>query len=200
MSDNTRQPGNKTGGAPGERGESLANHFLVASPWLADRRFHGSIVYLCDHSEDGAFGVMINQPLDVSLGEILEQLDMDGGHLEIPVFGGGPVQQERGFVLHPPARTWQHTSQVSDQVDVTTSRDVLEAIGRDEGPERFLVALGYSGWGDGQLEEELSGNAWLTCEADTAILFDTPWQERYDAVLRLMGVDVSQLDQSVGHA
>lgn len=179
---------------------SLINHFLIASPWLADPNFHGGIVYLCDHSSDGAFGVMINQPLEVSLGEILEQLDMEGGHLDIPVFSGGPVQPERGFVLHPPDRIWQSTSHISDQVDVTTSRDVLDAIGRHEGPHRFLVALGYSGWGQGQLEEELSGNAWLACPASEDILFDTPWQDRYAAVLKRMGIDPGQLDQSVGHA
>lgn len=180
--------------------DSLADHFLIATPWLGDPRFQGAIVYLCDHTADGAFGVMINQPLDVSLGEILEQLDLEGGDLETPVFSGGPVHQERGFVLHPPGESWQSTSRVSDRVAVTTSRDVLAALGDARGPEQYLVALGYAGWGEGQLEEELTGNAWLTCPASHEILFETPWQERYGVVLKKMGIDPGQLDQSVGHA
>ncbi|MFC4257997.1 YqgE/AlgH family protein [Marinobacter lacisalsi] len=182
------------------QGQNLKGQFLVASPWLGDPNFHGGIVYICDHDADGTFGLLINQPLDVSLGEILEQLDMDGEHLAQPVFGGGPVQQERGFVLHPLARDWQSTVAVSDGLHITTSRDILQAIGNDAGPERYLVALGYSGWGAGQLEEELAGNAWLTCPASDAILFDTPWQDRYRTVLAQMGIDPGQLDQSVGHA
>ena len=180
--------------------QDLKDHFLVASPWLGDPNFHGGVVYICDHGEDGTFGLLINQPLDVSLGEILEQLDMDGGHLEVPVFAGGPVQQERGFVLHPPDREWQSTVAVSDAIQVTTSRDILQAIGNETGPGRYLVALGYAGWSAGQLEEELAGNAWLTCPASADLLFDTPWQDRYKTVLAQMGIDPGQLDQSVGHA
>lgn len=180
--------------------QKLKGQFLVASPWLGDPNFHGGVVYICDHDADGTFGLLINQPLDVSLGEILEQLDMDGGHLEQPVYGGGPVQQERGFVLHPLAREWQSTVAISDGLQITTSRDILQAIGQESGPQRYLVALGYSGWGAGQLEEELASNAWLTCAASDAILFDTPWQDRYRTVLARMGIDPGQLDQSVGHA
>ncbi|MDX5327810.1 MULTISPECIES: YqgE/AlgH family protein [Marinobacter] len=179
---------------------NLRHHFLVASPWLADPRFHGGVIYLCEHSEEGALGLMINQPLDIHLGEILEQLDMHGGELDLPVFTGGPVQPERGFVLHSPGRQWQSTALVTDDVLLTTSRDILESIGRDEGPDEFLVALGYSGWGEGQLEEELGSNAWLTCPASTDILFRTPVSQRYEAVLRLIGVDLNQLSDSVGHA
>lgn len=179
---------------------NLRHHFLVASPWLADPRFHGGVIYLCEHSEEGALGLMINQPLDIHLGEILEQLDMHGGELDLPVFTGGPVQPERGFVLHSPGQHWQSTALVTDDVLLTTSRDILESIGRDEGPSEFLVALGYSGWGEGQLEEELGSNAWLTCPASTDILFRTPVSQRYEAVLRLIGVDLNQLSDSVGHA
>jgi putative transcriptional regulator len=179
---------------------NLRHHFLVASPWLADPRFHGGVIYLCEHSEEGALGLMINQPLDIHLGEILEQLDMHGGELDLPVFTGGPVQPERGFVLHSPGRQWQSTALVTDDVLLTTSRDILESIGRDEGPDEFLVALGYSGWGEGHLEEELGSNAWLTCPASTDILFRTPVSQRYEAVLRLIGVDLNQLSDSVGHA
>jgi putative transcriptional regulator len=179
---------------------NLRHHFLVASPWLADPNFHGGVIYLCEHSADGALGLMINQPLDIHLGEILEQLDMQGGELDLPVFTGGPVQPERGFVLHSPGREWQNTAVITDDVFLTTSRDILEGIGRDEGPEEFLVALGYSGWGEGQLEEELGSNAWLTCPASTDILFRTPVDKRYEAALKLMGIDLNQLSDSVGHA
>jgi putative transcriptional regulator len=179
---------------------SLRHHFLVASPWLADPNFHGGVIYLCEHSSEGALGLMINQPLGIHLGEILEQLDMHGGELDLPVFSGGPVQPERGFVLHSPGRHWQNTATVTDDVLLTTSRDILEGIGRNEGPEEFLVALGYSGWGEGQLEEELGSNAWLTCPASTDILFRTPVEKRYEAVLKLIGIDLNQLSDSVGHA
>lgn len=185
--------GNETAG-------SLRHHFLVASPWLADPRFHGGVIYLCEHSTDGALGLIINQPLDIHLGEILEQLDMHGGELDVPVFTGGPVQPERGFVLHSPGRHWQTTAQVADDVSLSTSRDILESIGHDDGPEAFLVALGYAGWGEGQLEEELGSNAWLTCPASTDILFRTPVDQRYEAALRLIGIDLNQLSDSVGHA
>lgn len=179
---------------------SLKHHFLVASPYLADPRFHGSVIYLCEHSEDGALGLVINQPLGIHLGEILEQLDLQGDELDLPVFGGGPVEQERGFVLHSPSGSWKNTATVADDVMLTTSRDILAGIGRNEGPSEFLMALGYSGWGSGQLEEELSGNAWLTCPATADILFRTPWADRYKAVLALIGIDLNQLSETVGHA
>ena len=179
---------------------SLRHHFLVASPWLADPQFHGGVIYICEHSAEGALGLMINHPMSIHLGEILEQLDMHGGEMDLPVYSGGPVQPERGFVLHSPEQYWQNTAPVAEDVLLTTSRDVLEGIGRAEGPESFLVALGYSGWSEGQLEEELAGNAWLTCPASTEILFRTPASKRYDAVLRLMGIDLNQLSDSVGHA
>lgn len=179
---------------------SLRHHFLVASPYLADPRFHGGVIYICEHSDDGALGLMINQPLDIHLGEILEQLDLPGGELDLPVFSGGPVQPERGFVLHPPGTSWQNTAKVTEDVLLTTSRDVLAGIGRGEGPDDYLLALGYSGWGEGQLEEELGSNAWLTCPATTDILFRTPWEERYKAVLALIGIDLNQLSESIGHA
>ncbi len=180
--------------------DNLRHHFLVASPWLEDPRFHGGVIYLCEHSADGTLGLMINQPLDIHLGEILEQLDMQGGELDLPVYTGGPVQPERGFVLHSPGRQWQSTARVADDVALSTSRDILESIGRDDGPGEFLVALGYSGWGEGQLEQELGSNAWLTCPASTEILFRTPVEKRYEAVLRLIGIDLNQLSDSVGHA
>jgi len=179
---------------------SLQHHFLVASPWLADPRFHGGVIYICEHSDEGALGLMINQPLEIHLGEILEQLDMHGSELDLPVYSGGPVQPERGFVLHNPGTTWQNTAQVDEQVLLTTSRDILAGIGRGDGPDEFLVALGYSGWGEGQLEEELGSNSWLTCPASTDILFRTPPRDRYQAVLKLIGIDLNQLTEFGGHA
>lgn len=179
---------------------SLRDHFLIASPYLQDPRFHGCVVYLCEHSEEGALGLMVNRPLDIQLGEILEQLDMDGEELDWPVYSGGPVQPERGFVLHSPASTWQTTASVSERVMLTTSKDILAAIGAGEGPDDYLVALGYAGWGEGQLEEELASNSWLTCPADPTILFHTSWEERYAAVLARIGIDLNQLSESIGHA
>ncbi|MCG8519294.1 MAG: YqgE/AlgH family protein [Pseudomonadales bacterium] len=180
---------------------SLRDHFLIASPYLEDPRFHGTVIYLCEHSDEGALGLVINRPLEIQLGEILEQLDMEGGELEQPVLMGGPVQNERGFVLHRPGTTdWQGSMLVSDQVCLTTSRDILAAIGEGEGPGEFLVALGYSGWAEGQLEEELAGNSWLTCPADANMMFQTPWQDLYKAALAGMGIDLNQLSESTGHA
>lgn len=179
--------------------QSLQGHFLVATPYLGDPRFHGGVIYLCEHNGDGALGVMVNRPLDISLGEILEQLDMDGGELEEPVFGGGPVQPERGFVLHQPGRQWVNTVAVAEGIRLTTSRDILQAIGEGEGPGQFRVALGYAGWGEGQLEEELAGNAWLTCPAGPELLFHTDWSQLYSAVLRRLGISLNQLSERVGH-
>lgn len=180
--------------------QSLQGHFLIATPYLGDPRFHGAVVYLCDHSSDGALGVMVNRPLDISLGEVLEQLDMDGGELNSPVFSGGPVEPERGFVLHEPAKTWQATTPISNDIMLTTSRDVLASIGEGEGPRRYRVALGYSGWGEGQLESELAGNAWLTCPASAELLFGPDWENLYSAVLTKLGIDINQLSDSIGHA
>ncbi len=178
----------------------LRDHFLIASPYLADPRFHGTVIYLCEHSDDGALGLVLNRPLDIPLGEILEQLDMEGGELDVPVMSGGPVQPERGFVLHNPDSRWQHSVNVSDQVALTTSRDILQAIGVNEGPDTFLVALGYSGWGEGQLEAELTSNSWLVCRADPGLLFMTEWPQRYAAALAYMGIDLAQLSETIGHA
>ncbi|NVD35683.1 YqgE/AlgH family protein [Marinobacter lutaoensis] len=180
--------------------DSLRHHFLVASPWLADPRFHGGVIYLCDHSQEGALGLMVNHPMSLALGEILSQLEMPGADRAEPVYNGGPVQQERGFVLHVPGSFWQSTAPVADDVWLTTSRDILEAIGRGEGPSSFLVALGYSGWAAGQLEEELAGNAWLTCPASADLLFGTPPEKKYQAVLARLGIDLNQLTDTVGHA
>ena len=179
---------------------NLQNHFLVASPYLEDPRFHGALIYLCEHSSEGALGLVINRPMDLTLGDILEQMDLDGAERNDMVFHGGPVQQERGFVLHGSGHRWQHTAEVSADVSLTTSRDILVDLGEGEGPEHYLLALGYSGWGEGQLEDELGGDAWLTCPAEASILFHTRWQDRYNAALKLIGIDLNQLTGGAGHA
>ncbi len=182
--------------------QSLANHFLIAMPALADPNFVRTVTYICEHSEDGAMGIVINRPMELDLATVLDQLDMTmeapGG--ETPVFQGGPVQTERGFVLHRPLGDWEATLEVTDDIGLTASRDILAAIARGEGPERFLVALGYAGWGAGQLESELAQNAWLSGPADPTILFDTPPTERWARAAALLGVDIGLLSGDAGHA
>lgn len=181
-------------------GQSLRGQFLIATPYLGDPQFQGGLIYLCEHSEEGALGLMVNRPLDVTLGDILNQLDIDSDEITAPVYSGGPVQMERGFVLHHPSASWQNTATVEDGVQLTTSRDILTAIAAAEGPGHYLVMLGYAGWGEGQLESELASNAWLTCPATPDLLFDTPWAQRYRAALKRIGVDLTQLSETVGHA
>ncbi|PAV25322.1 hypothetical protein CF392_11670 [Tamilnaduibacter salinus] len=180
--------------------DSLRDHFLVASPYLEDAGFHGAVVYLCEHSAEGAMGIVVNQPLEITVGEVLDQLDIRRERPDQPVYAGGPVQTERGFVLHRTGGDWHGTMPVSDRISLTVSRDVLEAIGRGDGPRQYLMALGYSGWGEGQLEEELASNSWLVTPADDDLLFRTPDESRYAGVLRAMGIDLNQLTNTVGHA
>lgn len=178
----------------------IRNQFLIAMPYLQDPNFNGTLTYICDHNKHGALGLVVNRPLEFSLGEVLDQLDIDGGQLQMPVYSGGPVKVERGFVLHRPRGDWQSSLPIGDSLTMTTSRDILEAIANDEGPSEFLVALGYAGWGAGQLEQELAGNFWLNCPADPDILFSVPWQQRLPAALARLGIDWNQLSDSVGHA
>lgn len=181
---------------------SLRNHFLIAMPALREGFFAGSITYLCDHNSDGAFGIVINQPLDVPLSEILEHLEINSAvdlH-DKPVMAGGPVEVEHGFVLHDGARNFESTMRVNPNLAVSTSKDVLMAIGQGDGPEHYLVALGYSGWGPGQLESELADNAWLTVAADTEIIFDLPFEQRVDLAAQKLGIDMRLMTSDIGHA
>ncbi len=182
---------------------NLTNHFLLAMPQLEDLNFASSITLICEHNEEGALGIVINRPTDFTLGELLQQLDLiedaDRYH-DIPVYSGGPVQVEHGFVLHKPAGNWQHSLRVNDDLSLTTSRDILEAIAHDEGPEKMLIALGYAGWGAGQLEEELAQNAWLTTHASDDILFELPAEQRWQTAATRMGIDLSLLSGDAGHA
>ncbi len=180
--------------------EFLNDHFLIATPFLEDARFEGSLTYICEHSEQGAMGLTINHPMDIALSEILEQLDLQGGPADVPVYVGGPVQPERGFVLHRPVGQWQSSLALTDTLALSTSKDILAAIANGEGPDDFIMVLGYAGWAPGQLEGELAGNAWLTCPADEHILFELPPAKRLAAALERLGVAPGHLSSSIGHA
>ncbi len=182
---------------------TLRDHFLIAMPNLEDGRFFHSVIYLCEHNDEGAMGLVINRPLDLSLGEILAQMEIECGRecvADQPVFLGGPVQCERGFVVHRPHLGWESMLAVSDDIAITSSRDILQAIAAGEGPEETLVALGYAGWGQGQLEQELVDNAWFSVPADRRILFETPVAERWRAAAELGGIDPNLLSGEIGHA
>ena len=182
---------------------SLVNHFLIAMPAMADPNFSRTVTYICEHSESGALGVVVNRPTDMTLGMLLSQLDIEvppGAIADSPVSYGGPVQTERGFVLHQPVGQWRSSLPVRGDLALTTSKDILEAVGRGEGPDRLMVTLGYSGWGPGQLESELAQNSWLTVEASDAVLFDTPPEGRLQAAMGLLGVSFATLSDEAGHA
>ena len=180
----------------------LTNHFLIAMPGLADPNFFHTVTYICEHDADGAMGIVINRPLDLRLGDILTHMDITAipEAAELPVFQGGPVQTERGFVLHEPLGDWDATLQVSEDIGVTASQDVLASIAAGGGPRRSLIALGYAGWGAGQLEREMADNAWLSGPATAEVLFDTPVEKRWAAAAALLGVDVNLLSGDAGHA
>jgi len=182
---------------------SLRHHFLIAMPNLADPNFFHTVVYLCEHDTEGAMGLIINRPLDLTLGEIFAQMEIECEDAELrarTVYFGGPVQCERGFVIHRPLGDWDSSLRVTDEIAVTSSRDILQAIADGQGPRDGLVALGYAGWGPGQLEEELVDNAWLSVEADPAILFETADSERWQAAAALGGIDPTLLSGEIGHA
>jgi putative transcriptional regulator len=182
---------------------NLTHHFLIAMPSMVDPNFAHTLTFVCEHNPDGALGLVVNRPIDMTLSTLFEQIEVPLGDdrlREAQVMFGGPVQVDRGFVLHKPLGNWQSTLAISDDLGLTTSKDILEAVGRGEGPEQMLVSLGYAGWSAGQLEQELAANAWLTVEADTGVLFGTPAEERLPAAMRLLGIDFSQLSDGAGHA
>lgn len=182
---------------------NLTNHFLIAMPSLADPNFSRTLTYICEHNADGALGVVINRPIEMTLSTLFERLNLnlDGGEVgKAPVYFGGPVQTDRGFVLHHPAGEWQSTLPIKNEVGLTTSKDILEAVGQGKGPAKFLVTLGYSGWAAGQLEHELRQNAWLTVEASKAIIFDLPVEAKLPAAMGLLGLDFANLSDEAGHA
>jgi len=191
---------------------NLTNHFLIAMPNLEDVFFARSVVYVCEHSERGALGLVINKPCDISVKGLFDKVELpllreDVGHA--PVFMGGPVQTERGFVLHEPlffdpqkpdTPVFASTLSVPGGLEMTTSKDVLEAMASGAGPRKVLISLGYAAWGQGQLESELSQNSWLTVAADQRIVFDTPVAQRWAEALQLLGLQAWMLSSDVGHA
>ncbi len=186
---------------------NLTNHFLIAMPSMMDPVFGGTVIYLCEHSPRGAMGMVINRPIELTVAGLFDRIDLK---LEIipdshpigkrPVIFGGPVQDDRGFVLHTPVGEYSSSLKVTDEIAFTTSRDVLEAVAAGDGPEQVLISVGYAGWGAGQLEQEILANGWLTVAADARILFDLPLEERFAAAIKLLGIDPLMLAAEAGHA
>ncbi len=182
---------------------NLTNHFLIAMPTMGDPNFAQAVALICDHSEQGALGVVLNRPLQVQLAELLEHLELAYATADfsaIPVFNGGPVAVERGFILHDAGPRWESSLSISDQLTLTMSRDILAAIASGEGPSRYLVLLGYAGWGPGQLEQEIADNAWLTCPAEASIIFQRSPATRWKAAAQLLGIDLDLFAADAGHA
>jgi putative transcriptional regulator len=182
---------------------SLANHLLVALPSLADPNFARSVVLLCQHDADGAMGIVVNRASEYCLGEVLSQVGLqsvDTALREQPVLGGGPVHPERGFVLHDGDRDWDSSLEIAGSLRITTSRDVLEAMAKGQGPQRAMVALGCASWGAGQLEYELGENTWITVPADPELLFALPLEARWQAAAGRIGVDLARIADYSGHA
>jgi putative transcriptional regulator len=180
----------------------FTHHFLIAMPAMADPRFANALAFICEHNPDGAIAIVVNKPSDMTVSALLARIEVPhvAAAFDAPVMAGGPVQANHGFVLHRPLGNWQSTLAVSDDLGLTTSKDVLEAAARGEGPRDLLVSLGYAGWGAGQLEDELGANAWLTVPADADVIFDLPPEGRLPAALRVLGIDFSRLSGTVGHA
>ncbi|HEY8050889.1 MAG TPA: YqgE/AlgH family protein [Ramlibacter sp.] len=192
---------------------NLTHHFLIAMPGMQDETFTRSVVYLCEHSSRGALGLVINKPSDIDMRHLFEKVDLPMGRDDLagtPVFHGGPVQIERGFVLHEAVfkdadaeskeTVYASTMTIPGGLEMTTSKDVLEAIATGAGPKKVLVSLGYSAWGEGQLESELAENSWLTVNADLGVIFDTPVDQRYERALSLLGLQPWMLTTEAGHA
>jgi len=192
-----------------EQNTSLQSQFLLSMPQLLDPNFRGTLSYICEHDELGAMAITINRPSEIMLYELLEQLGIPvtaenittkNQNEEQLIYIGGPVQQDRGFILHTDQRTWQSTLEINEHMRLTTSKDILEAIAKGDGPDNYLIALGYAGWSEGQLEEELLANAWLNCPADNEILFHTKSQDKLIKTMQKLGINSSQLNGQVGHA
>ena len=182
---------------------NFSNQFLIAMPSLRDPNFSQTVAYICAHNEDGAMGLVINRPANCDLGEILTQMQMKAENQiisKMPVYQGGPVHTDRGFVLHEPSSEWDSSITVSEALNVTTSRDILHAIAASAGPQNYLIALGYAGWSAGQLEEEIKENAWLNVSADLDIIFNTPCESRWASATALLGIDHYQISTGFGHA
>lgn len=181
----------------------LTNQFLIAMPNLADPNFAQTVTLICEHNDQGALGIIINRPMKMRLADVFEQLELRTRNKNLSaqaVLQGGPVQPDRGFVIHRPSTVFESTLAVSDYLHITTSRDILSALADGTGPDAVCMALGYAGWDAGQLEAEVSQNSWLTVPADERILFDTPYEQRWSAAAQLLGVSLSNLSPQAGHA
>ncbi len=184
-------------------GDCLRDHFLLAMPGLTEGIFSQSITYICEHGESGAMGIVINRPLDLTVTEIFEHLQISAGHdfSSEPVMAGGPVQMDHGFVLHRNCdKSWEASLKVTAEITLTTSRDILRAIAIGEGPRDHLIALGYAGWGAGQLEQELADNSWLTLPGNGDVIFSTPCDQRLGAAAAQLGIDMNLISGQAGHA
>ncbi|WP_261816007.1 YqgE/AlgH family protein [Vibrio gallicus] len=185
---------------------NLTNHFLVAMPSMQDSLFERSVVYICEHNENGAMGIIINAPIDITVKSMLEKVEvcsdlpLTQDSLNQPVHNGGPVAEDRGFILHHPKDKYQSSIDMTETITMTTSKDILQVLGTTQEPEKYLVALGYAGWEAGQLESELADNSWLTTKADPEIIFTTPVQERWNSAVQSLGIDIAQLSTQIGHA
>lgn len=183
---------------------SLKNHFLIAMPSLSDPYFKHSVVYLCEHNEQGAMGFIVNFPVKLTLQELLKNADSVNHEpnppLEEPVFLGGPLDMERGFVLHTPTADDSQSTQLNEQLLMSNSNAILSTLGTDKAPEHYMVTLGYASWDAGQLEEEMNLNQWLTIECENDIIFKTPADERWNSSLQRLGIDPLQLSSEIGHA
>lgn len=182
---------------------NLTDNFLIAMPTLEDPYFSSALVYVCEHNDNGALGIIVNRPIDLNLAGLFEKVDITLERPELadlPVYFGGPVQLDRGFVLHRPVGLWQSTMQINSEVGLTSSRDILASMAKEALPGDFLVSLGYAGWDAGQLEDELAQNSWLTVPAKPSILFELPPEERLPAAMQKLGISFSQLSDVAGHA
>lgn len=186
-----------------EATNTLANQLLIAMPGMQDPNFNSTVTLICEHNKDGALGIVINRPLTLNLGGLFEQLDLsivDAKQIQDPVLMGGPVGTERGFVLHPSTHSYEHSLAVSSEINLTLSRDVIDAMACGKGPGKSLVALGYAGWEPGQLESEMLANSWLNVPSSTDIVFDLPFADRWTAAARSLGIDINRMAPDAGHA
>jgi putative transcriptional regulator len=186
-----------------ELNDSLCNQLLIAMPGMMDPNFNSTVTLVCEHNNEGALGIVINRPLDMKLEGLFEQLDVaepDQSMASHPILNGGPVARERGFVLHNPGPEFESSVSVSDNVQLTLSRDVIDAMATGKGPDQSLVALGYAGWDAGQLEAEMLANTWLTVPASPEVIFDVPFEDRWVFAAQTIGIDISQISPDAGHA
>jgi putative transcriptional regulator len=179
----------------------LTDHFLIAMPNLGDPNFSKTVTYICMHDENGAMGIVINRPMDIDLGDVFENMEIevqDPQAQQLPIFDGGPVQTERGFVIHQPVRQWDAMLTVGN-LGIATSRDIISAIAKGTGPDNLLIALGYAGWNAGQLEQEIANNAWLSTPANYDVIFNIPTEQRWQAAAATMGIDITLMSPIAGH-